>query len=504
MNYGVIVSFLHRFTILTLSFYKVRTTTHIQTFQLSQLTARIGETLSDAFGSAAYWVIADVSNHTFQPGYSRHFLDLVEKDEASKTVIAKVSAVAWSTGTARIQVFEKTTGQKFKSGIKVCLKVQVDFHPSYGLKLVIVDVDPSFTIGQLELHRQATINRLLTECPSHIQKVGDGFKTVNNSASHATVIQRIAVISSSSSAGYADFMDALYRNKYGYRFHVNNYFTSVQGEANADAAAKKIEEICASGIKFDTVVIIRGGGADTDFLIFDQYNLCSAVAKLHIPVITGIGHLKNQSIVDMLAHTPTNAPTKAAEFIVAHNLAFETLLLNEQKKVVIRSQQLLSRHSQSMQVLNQTITRKARAVLTLRKEEGEKLKQRIVASSKTVLFRQKLLLSETAGKVTSKPLRCINSKRNELRTATEDLKRGVKNYYLHQVTSIEKYETVCRLMSPVNLLKKGFAMVYHNGQIIIEGKQLQAGDEINVRLQDSDITSTITDKTPNDGDPLNL
>jgi exodeoxyribonuclease VII large subunit len=369
---------------------------------------------------------------------------------------------------------------------------------------VIVDVDPSFTIGQLELHRQATINRLLTECSSHIQRVGDGFKTRNNSVGHATVIQRIAVISSSSSAGYGDFMDALYRNKYGYRFQVNNYFTSVQGEANADAAAKQIEEICASGIKFDTVVIIRGGGADTDFLIFDQYNLCSAVAKLHIPVITGIGHLKNQSIVDMLAHTPTNAPTKAAEFIVAHNLAFETLLLNEQKRVVIKSQHLLGRHNGAMQAINQSIARKARAVLTNRKEQGEKLKQRIATSSKAILFRQKLLLSEMANKSISKPLLCLASKRSELQGTQEGLKRSVQSFYLKELRGIEKYETMCRLMSPVNLLKKGFAMVYHNGKIITEGKGLQRGDEITVRLQDTEIKTTITDKIDYNGDSLNL
>jgi exodeoxyribonuclease VII large subunit len=480
------------------------TPTTTKAFRLTELTGQIAEALQDAFGKNTFWVIADVSNHTFQPGYSRHFLDLVEKDEATKTVVAKVSAVAWSSGAVRIQHFEKVTGQKFKAGIKVCVKVQVDFHPSYGLKLVIQDVDPSFTIGQLELHRQATIQRLLSECASFIKLSGERFQTTNNSLSHASVIQRIAVLSSSSSAGLADFRDALLKNNYGYRFHLNYYYTSVQGEANADAAVKKIEEICASRLPYDAVVIIRGGGADTDFLLFDQYPLCSAVAKLPIPVITGIGHLKNQSLVDLLAHTSTNAPTKAAEYIVAHNLAFETLLLSAQKRVIIKAQQLVGRNQQELLNVNAQISSRATALLTKRKQAGEKIKQQIATSAKAVLVNQQLLLSELANRSMNKPTLLLSTKKGELESLGEKLKTSVRNLYLHQQRSIERHETICRLMSPAALLKKGFALVYHQGGIITEGSHLQKGDEITVRLQDTEITTTIKDKKDYHADSFDL
>lgn len=128
------------------------TLTQTQTIKLTELTQRITGVINTNFQSTSYWVIADVSNHTFQPGYSRHFLDLVEKNEFTKAVVAKIAAVAWSSGAGRIQEFEKVTGQRFTNGIKVCLRVQVSFHAVYGLKLEIVDVDASFTIGQLELH----------------------------------------------------------------------------------------------------------------------------------------------------------------------------------------------------------------------------------------------------------------------------------------------------------------------------------------------------------------
>ena len=481
-------------------------TTHtgIKPLQLSEFTEQISEAIADAFGRSSYWVIADVSNHTFQPGYSRHFLDLVQKDEDGKTMIAKVSAVAWSSGAARIQHFEDVTGQKFKTGIKVCVRVQVDFHPSYGLKLVMGDIDPSFTIGQLELHRQATIQRLLRECASFIRLDGERFRSANHGLRHATVIQRIAVLSSSSSAGLQDFRHALLTNRHGYTFTLNYYYTAVQGEANAEAAVEKIEEICASKVRYDAVVIIRGGGADTDFLLFDQFQLCSAVARLQIPVITGIGHLKNQSLVDLLAHTSTNTPTKAAEFILAHNLAFETLLLSEQKRVIIRSQQIISRNSEQLLSLRSQISSKARSLLTKQRKRQEGLREQILTAAKEKISQQKLLLSETAGKTTSGATLLLLRKKSELEGTRQSIKTSVKSFYLQQRYRIERIETVCRLMSPVNLLKKGFAMVYHRGAVIISGMSLKEGDEVTIRLQDTELTTTINNKKDYHADSFEL
>jgi exodeoxyribonuclease VII large subunit len=479
-------------------------TTKIQAIQLSDLTSRIAATLSDSFSFNHFWVVADVSNHTFKPNQDWHFFDLVEKDEASQNIIAKLSAVAWRPGSARIRNFETVTGQRFKAGIKVCLKVQVEFHQSYGLKVVVHDIDPAYTIGQLEVYRQATINRLLAECSSYIQKVGDRLVSQNSTLKHATVIQKIAVISSSSSAGYTDFMDALVKNKYGYHFVVNSYFTSVQGEANAEGAVRKIEEICNTKMQFDAVVIIRGGGADTDFLIFDQFILCEAVAKLHIPVITGIGHLKNQSIVDLLAHTPTNTPTKAAEFIIAHNLAFEILLLSHQKKIIIKSQQLVGKHKQAIFSQTAAITRNARQVMNEKKEQQEITRQKIISQTTTLLHHKKLQLLEASNKALNKPLFSIATQKNRVENEAAGLTKAARKYFTGQRRSLSEFETIFRLMSPVNLLKKGFAMVYYKDEIITDGSKLETGSAIKVRLQDTEIHSTITDKKQSDGNPFNI
>lgn len=445
-----------------------------------------------------------MSNHTFYPNKDHHYFDLVEKEQGGDALIAKACAVAWKAGAARIRAFEGSSGQRFKNGIRVCVRVQVDYHPVYGLKLIVVDVDPSFTIGQLELQRQATIARLLSECAAHVQQVGDRLHTRNNRLAHAPVIQRLAVISSSSAAGYQDFMHTLLNNRFGYQFTVNNYFTAVQGEANAEAAAKKIREICASKIPFDAVVIIRGGGADTDFLLFDQYAFCAAVAKLHIPVITGIGHLKNQTLVDLVAHTSTTAPTKAAEYIIAHNHAFEQEVKNEQQRIVIRAQQVLQRAGQAVLSQQAAVARHTRALLTERKEEGEWLRQRTVLQAKKLLHQQEGQLTELTNKIIRKPQLLLAGEQKDLHREAEALKLFAARLLERQRSAIHYHEALCRVLSPVNLLRKGFALVYHGDKIITGGDAVQAGDTITVRLGTSALDATVNTKKQTDEDSFDI
>lgn len=449
-------------------------------------------------------MIADVSNHSFYPNKDHHYFDLVEKEEGGDVLLAKAQAVAWRAGAARIKAFEESSGQRFKNGIRVCVRVQVDYHPVYGLKLVVQDVDPSFTIGQLELQRLATIQRLLSECRPYVQKVGDRFRTKNNSLSHSPVIQRIAVLSSSSAAGYQDFMHTLHNNRFGYRFTVNNYFTAVQGEASAEAASRKIREICGSGIPFDAVVIIRGGGADTDFLLFDQYVLCKAVAKLHIPVIAGIGHLKNQTLVDLLAHTSTATPTKAAEYIIAHNHAFEQEVKGEQQRIVIRAQQVLQRAAQSVLAQGASVSRHAQSLLAGRREESEWVREKTVHLARKLLYRQQGQLAELTGKIIRAPQIGLVQAQNDLHQEAARLKMHTARLLDRQRSDIAYREVVCRMMSPVNLLQKGFALVYHEGRIITGSAGVKEGDTIEVRLGTSALEATVNTKKQTDEDSFNL
>lgn len=478
------------------------TLTQTTAIPLSELTTQIEEAIQGSFFQRSHWVLADVSNHTFYPNKDHHYFELVEKGEGG--IVAKMQAVAWRPGAVRIALFQETTKQRFTSGIRVCVKVMVEYHSAYGLKLVVLDVDPSYTLGQIELQRLATINRLLSECSSFIQLSGERFVTKNNQLKHQRVIQRIAILSSSSSAGYQDFMKALVHNEYGYRFDFNTYFTTVQGEANADGAKQKLAEICASGIAFDAVVIIRGGGADTDFLLFDQYVLCASVAALHIPVITGIGHTKNRSLVDMLSHTATISPTEAAKFIVAHNLAFERALVEEQNRIIIKAQQRVASENQIVLSLNASIARKARALVVHTKEKQVAIKQRIIQSTSKLSFHQQSLLTETAYKIGSLPKSTLAGKLQTVDATGEKISWLATKFLENQQKQIRHYETLCRMMSPINILKKGFALVYKGERIVTNAEGLAEGEMVKVRLLNTELQTTVIQKQSTDGDTFNL
>ena len=276
-----------------------------------------------------------------------HFFDLVEKDPNANHIIAKISGKAFGIGTVRITHFEMTTGQKFTNNINLMLQVEVDYHNAYGLSLILTNIDTNFTIGRLQQQRDLTLQKLVNE-NSFITKVNDQYQTTNKKLSLNLVIQHIALISSTSSAGAEDFKHSLENNPFNYKFQIDEYFAMVQGNNNHQQFFERIIDVYKSGIKYDAVVITRGGGAQTDFLLFDNYRIAKAVAKFPIPIITGIGHQKNTTIVDLMAHTQTKTPTQAAEFIIEHNQTFEKNLSNFQKNIIIKSQQRFNKSTQNL------------------------------------------------------------------------------------------------------------------------------------------------------------
>ena len=436
------------------------------------MTAKVQNALSAAFANKHFWVIAEITNYSFYPQRNHHYFDLVEKAQSGTEIVAKMPAVAWSTGDICIRNFERSTGQKFKNDIQVLVNVSIDFHSSYGLKLTLHDVDISFTIGALEKQKQETLQRLLDECSDFISKIGDRFITLNNRLPLPVVIQNIAVISSSQSAGLHDFTHTIESNSFGYRFNLVNYYTVVQGEAKAELVYNKMLEVFLSGIAYDVIVIIRGGGGQTDFLIFDQFILGKIVAKFPIPVITGIGHQKNETIVDLMAHTSTKTPTKAAEFIIAHNHAFEEKIAGYQNSIIIKSQQVFSRHTTMLSSLNATIINRTRDLLSLNKDLLVQNKQVVVNKTKEILYRNK----------------------SELVNIISNLKTFHSQFLKNQGNNLNHFASIIKTMSPANILKKGFAIVKVNGVITSDPEKINIGSEMSVILSNKEIKTSVKSK----------
>lgn len=476
----------------------------IQSIRLSELTGKISQTIKDAFADKTFWVVADITNHNYKQKDDWHFFTLAEKQDGSNSVIAKAETVAWKSGSSKIREFERVTGQKFKNDINVLVKVSVEYNPAHGLKLTLHDIDTNFTIGALEQQKQEILSKLLSECAEFIQKVGEKYITRNNQLKLNTVVQRIALIASNSTAGYEDFIHTLENNPLRYKFFIDNYFTAVQGESNSAAIKQKFLEIYNSKKPYDAVVIIRGGGAQTDFLIFETFILGQIVAKFPIPVITGIGHQRNETIVDMMAHSPTNAPTKAAEYIIAHNKNFEESVLNTQKAILIKSQQLFSSHFQALASLNSNIVNKTRNIIAFYKDAINQANQVAINTTKSILFKRRTSLLEITNQILLKPRSIVSNKQNDFKNLISNINNYSRIYFQNQRGYVGHFVTIFKMISPENILKKGFAIVYHKGKIISNPENISVGNEITVLLSETEINSTVKSKRKSDGTEFKL
>ena len=250
-----------------------------------------------------YWVCAEIASMSVR---GHCYMELVEKAE-NGILAAKVRATCWSNVYHLLSAyFQQETGQVLHIGLQVMLEVSVEFHAVYGLSLNVWNIDPTYTLGDLAKQRQATIQQL-TE---------DGVMDLQKALQIPSLPRRVAVISSADAAGYGDFCDQLKHNRFGFKFHVQLYPAVVQGDTAARSVVQALNSIAALEEEWDVVVIIRGGGASTDMSCFDDYNLASHCAQFPLPIIAGIGHTRDVSVVDMVVHTSVKTPTAAAEWLI--------------------------------------------------------------------------------------------------------------------------------------------------------------------------------------------
>ncbi|HEY4155703.1 MAG TPA: exodeoxyribonuclease VII large subunit [Puia sp.] len=478
--------------------------TAIHHLRLSELAGRISEALQARFASASFWVIADITNHTLRESKNYHYFELVEKDPDSNNLLAKVSGKAWGNGAVRILNFETVTGQPFTNNIRVLVNVSVEYHPVRGLQLNLIDIDPHFTLGVLEQQRRATLEKLVTENPDFIKKAGDRYLSRNNQLKLNRVIQQIALISSRTSAGGEDFKHTLLNNRFGYHFHIDEYYTPVQGDHNADLFIAKIIEVFNARKPYDALVITRGGGSQTDFLIFDNYRIGKAVAKFPIPIITGIGHQKNETIADLMANTQTKTPTKAAEFILDHNRKYEEEMLSFQKNIVIRTQQLFSSHFQNLASLKSQVVHKAGNKLTLNKDRLVRMNQVTINVSKSILFKSASSLVNLSSRIVSKPGSILYSRKKDILHLAGNIKTFNAQYLKNQTAYLGHFRSIIKMMSPENILKKGFALVKQNDKIISHPDDIIIGKEVDIILSDTLIRSAVKQKIKYDGKDFNI
>ncbi|MBN2765995.1 MAG: exodeoxyribonuclease VII large subunit [Paludibacteraceae bacterium] len=403
---------------------------------LSQLTDRIQEVLKFSF-DAPVWIRAEISE--LRENYNGHcYLELIEKDSSSDAILAKTKATIWSSTYRMLKpYFESSTGESLRAGLNVLVAVTVEFHGVYGFSLNIRDIDPVFTIGELAARRLKIIRQL----------EADGIADMNKLVEMPLLPQRLAIISSATAAGYDDFMNQLRNDENKFAFYTKLFPAVMQGEQAESSIIRSLEKIYEHAELFDVVVIIRGGGATTDLACFDSYELALNCAQFPLPIISGIGHQRDVSILDMVAHTSVKTPTAAAEFLISK--------------------------MQEAEIIWQDILADISSLLK-HKTDNELRK----------LDQTKLRIKHTLRQLVMKRTHVVEVYRNRLVNSMKMLIAGQRSKLLLLEKSIESH-------SPSYLLQHGYTITTLNGLRISSINDIKKGDKIRTFVHDGGFESEV-------------
>ncbi|TAE29660.1 MAG: exodeoxyribonuclease VII large subunit [Cytophagales bacterium] len=294
--------------------------------RLADLAYAVEAVMEENFAGKGFWVVAETSDIKNYPDRNYCFLTLVDRDSGSpggRDTVAKMEAAIWRKNYPIIKGFEGATGVAFARNIALLLFVSVSYHAVYGMRLEIHQIDHSYTLGNLERERQAILDTLCRDHADAVWQQNGLYITANQLLPRPLVWQRIALIAAPNSDGWRDFRHELQSNPFGYAYEVDEYLCQVQGQGADRAICTQLDLIRGSNVPYDAVVMVRGGGSQLDFGSFDTLRVGLAVASFPVPVLAGIGHERNVSIVDLLCHESVKTPTKAAAFLIDHNRQFE-------------------------------------------------------------------------------------------------------------------------------------------------------------------------------------
>jgi exodeoxyribonuclease VII large subunit len=368
------------------------------------------------------------------------YMELIEKDERSNTPVARASAKCWRQTWMMVKpYFERTTGQPLRAGMKVLLKVYAQFHEAYGFSWIVSDIDPTYTLGDMARKRQEIIRQLKEE----------GVFDLQRELRIPTFAKRIAVISAQNAAGYGDFCRQLEDNDYGFRFEVTLFPAIMQGEQVEQSVISALNQIynLHSPLNFDVVVIIRGGGATADLSGFDTLALAENVAQFPIPIITGIGHERDESILDMVANTRVKTPTAAAALLIDNLLRVLERLDNASQRITYAVNQRISNQNTKIATMTTLIPTLALRVVSDQRHRIELLENRLPVAIERRLTNQKHLLESLSIKLQG--------------------------------------------FDPQLLLSRGYSITLHNGRAVRDPRQLKPGDEIETRVEKGTIHSVV-------------
>ena len=387
-----------------------------------------------------YWIQAELSD--VRTNYSGHcYLEFVQKDAGGNNLIAKARGTIWSNIFKMLKpYFEQETGQAFTSGIKVLVEVSVEFHELYGYSLTVLDIDPTYTVGDMERKRREILRQLEEE----------GVIDLNRELEMPMLPQRVAVISSATAAGYGDFCNQLANNPRGYGFRTELFSAIMQGERVEESIIAALDAIYERMEEFDVVVIIRGGGATSDLSGFDTYELAANCAQFPLPIITGIGHERDDTVLDKVAHTRVKTPTAAAEYLIAR----------------------MDKCADALDEMSARLTESVRRLLLWEHQRMERLKQRIPSA----VYKR------------------LGDAKYRLFSAQRDLQMASRQFLSVKKHRLELLQQRLNDALPEKQLARGYSITLKDGKALKDASALKEGDMVITLLHHGKVESVVKKK----------
>ncbi len=406
----------------------------MKTYSLYELNEFLRRVVALNF-SESVWVTAEIGQISLSRGH--YYIRLLEKE--ADEILAELSAVIWATDIKRIQrILGGATQSVFAEGMEVRIKGRLDFHERYGLKLIVEEIDPTYTIGKLEIQKRKLIAELQNE----------ELLDLNAALPTPSVWQRIAVISSETAAGWADFKNHILENIYAYQFVIQLFPSAMQGQFVEREILQQLERIKVMKDQFDCVIIIRGGGAKLDLAAFDNPSVCRAIARFPLPVVTGIGHEIDYTVLDMVAHTALKTPTAVADFLIERTLQYETNLVE-------------LGNSLNLYVQNRLYT-----------EGGQLSKVESFIQFQTAYF--------------------LKNQEQKLNRYADDLPKLLHQFLKFENIKLDNSLEIINLMSVGATLKRGFSITRKNGKVVSSIYEVNKGEEIETQVADGILRSQLT------------
>lgn len=425
-------------------------------YELNNLVRSVIEqTLDDE-----YWLQAELSEARLAAN-GHFYLEFVQKDDTGRNLLARARGTMWArTYNMLAPLFERATGERLRAGMRVRVLVTLTFHELYGYSLNIVNIDPSFTLGDMAKRRREILEQL----------DADGIIDDNKSLPLPALLKRVAVISSAGAAGYGDFCNQLSDNGYGLHFETRLFPAVMQGANVEESVLAALEAICVEADAFDCVVIIRGGGATSDLSDFDSYALAAAVAQMPLPVIVGIGHERDETVLDFVAHTRVKTPTAAAAFLIDHE-----------------AQQLAR-----LDDLSASITQHARASIEQAKTTLDHLVVSLPRTFALVSERQSRRLEQLMTRIAQAAQMGVQRPLARLEALEPLLVQAARFRMQNTRTQLHHLEQRLAALDPSLLLKRGYSLTFTaDGQLVKDASHLRTNDILTTRLATGEIKSKV-------------